>query len=200
MKKKISIGLLVIITLVTLFTMTGCVKKESNNSNTDTNNLKEYSIDGVSFKLDKKDTRDGIKYSYSSSFDRNYGASTSSYNLYYDKNKSTYDVSNLAFNLYVTVNIMQTEPNIEKYINQLKGNSSYQNLTQEQKTINGVTWEYITLDNYYETGSNDHYKNHTYLYEKYDGQYYVTYIISFNKADNIEEFENDLMNGIVFDK
>ena len=38
------------------------------------------------------------------------------------------------------------------------------------------------------------------LYEKYDGQYYVTYIISFNKADNIEEFENDLMNGIVFDK
>ena len=67
----------------------------------------------------------------------------------------------------------------------------------EQKKINDLTWEYITLDNYYD--NNNSYKNHSYYYETYDGKYYTTYIIQFNKVDNMEEFENDFIKNIVFE-
>ena len=194
MKKKIFIIVLIIISI---FTITGCGIKNNNNSNT--NNSKEYIINGIKIKLDKEDSRDGIKYKYSNSFARNYASSTTTYKLYYDEKKDKYDISNLAFYLNVTVDIMQTESAIEKDILKIKNNSSNKNITWEQKTINGITWEYITIDRYYDNNENEHFKNHTYLYEVYDGKYYKTYIVSFYKADNIEEFEKVFLKNIVFE-
>ena len=101
--------------------------------------------------------------------------------------KDKYDVSNLVFSISITANIMQSESNIEYAINKLNNNSSLKNISREQKKINDLTWEYITLDNYYD--NNNSYKNHSYYYETYDGKYYTTYIIQFNKVDNMEEFE-----------
>lgn len=192
MKKKILLGFLVIVGLLTI---TGCGKNSNNNSNAKSS--KEYNINGISFKLDKEDTISKMKYKVSNSFDRRDGASTTVYNLYYDENKDKYDVSNLVFSISITANIMQSESNIEYAINKLNNNSSLKNISREQKKINDLTWEYITLDNYYD--NNNSYKNHSYYYETYDGKYYTTYIIQFNKVDNMEEFENDFIKNIVFE-
>ena len=192
MKKKILLGLLVI---VALFTITGCGKNSNNNSNLKSS--KEYNINGISFELDKEDSISKMKYKVSNSFDRRSGASTTVYNLYYDENKDKYDASNLVFSISITANIMQSESNIEYAINKLNNNSSLKNISREQKKINDLTWEYITLDNYYD--NNNSYKNHSYYYETYDGKYYTTYIIQFNKVDNMEEFENDFIKNIVFE-
>ena len=194
MKKKI----LFIILIILAFVVTGCGTNNSNSSNA--KNSKEYKINGISFKLDKEDSRDGIKYNYSSAFDSKHAASTTTYKLYYDKTKDKYDISNIAFYFYVTADIMQQESNLEKDIAKIKNNSSLKNITREKKTINGITWEYLECDNYYETGSDKHIKNHTYLYEVFDGKYYVTYTISLNKVENMEEFENDFLNNITFEK
>lgn len=193
MKNRIVIGTLL---LVMLLIITGCGANDKSNS---TNNSKEYNIDGIKIKLDSEDTISGMKFKTSKSFDKRSGASATVYNLYYDDNKDKYDSSNLAFSLSIKANIMQTESSIENDINKLNTNSSLKNISREQKTINGITWEYITLDNYYETGSDDYFKNHSYYYEKYDGKYYTTYIIQFNKVDNMEEFENDFIKNIVFE-
>ena len=192
MKKKILLGLLVI---VALFTITGCGKNSNNNSNVKSS--KEYNINGISFELDKEDSISKMKYKVSNSFDRRAEASTTVYNLYYDENKDKYDASNLVFSISITANIMQSESNIEYAINKLNNNSSLKNISREQKKINDLTWEYITLDNYYD--NNNSYKNHSYYYETYDGKYYTTYIIQFNKVDNMEEFENDFIKNIVFE-
>lgn len=194
MKKKILLGFLVIVGLLAI---TGCGKNSNNNSNVKSS--KEYNINGISFELDKEDSISKMKYKVSNSFDRRAGASTTVYNLYYDENKDKYDVSNLVFGISITANIMQSESNIEYDINKLNNNSSLKNISREQKVINDITWEYISLDNYYKTGSNEHFKNHSYYYETYDGKYYTTYIVSFNKADNIEELENDFIKNIVFE-
>ena len=193
MKKKILLGFLAIVGLLTI---TGC-GKNSNNNNSNAKSSKEYNINGISFKLDKEDTISKMKYKVSNSFDRRDGASTTVYNLYYDENKDKYDVSNLVFSISITANIMQSESNIEYAINKLNNNSSLKNISREQKKINDLTWEYITLDNYYD--NNNSYKNHSYYYETYDGKYYTTYIIQFNKVDNMEEFENDFIKNIVFE-
>ena len=177
MKKKI---LLSIIVVFTLFIITGC---GANNSNSDSNS-KDYKIDGVSIKLDKEDSRSGMKYKTSKSFDSKNGSSTSTYYLYYDENKEKYDVSNIVFSISVTADIMQTESKIEYDIHKLNTNSSLKNITRDQKEINDINWEYISLDNYYETGTEEHFKIHSYYYELYDGKYYTTYIISFNKVCN----------------
>ena len=195
MKKKL---LLSIFVLLIVFTITGCGSNNKSN-NSGNKNSKEYTIDGVSIKLDSSDTRSKMKYITSKSFDSRNGSSTSTYYLYYDKNKDKYDVSNVVFSYSVTADIMQTESNIEKDINKLSTNSSLKNITREKKTINDITWEYVSLDNYYETGSDNHFNNHSYYYEKYDGKYYTTYIVSFNKTDNIKELENDIMNSITFE-
>ena len=192
MKKKIVLSLLVI---VALFTIAGCGKNSNNNSNVKSS--KEYNINGISFELDKEDSISKMKYKVSNSFDRRAGASTTVYNLYYDENKDKYDASNLVFSISITANIMQSESNIEYAINKLNNNSSLKNISREQKKINDLTWEYITLDNYYD--NNNSYKNHSYYYETYDGKYYTTYIIQFNKVDNMEEFENDFIKNIVFE-
>lgn len=192
MKKKILLGFLVIVCLLTI---TGCGKNSNNNSNVKSS--KEYNINGVSFKLDKEDSISNMKYKVSKSFDTRAGASTTVYNLYYDENKDKYDVSNLVFSISITADIMQSESNIEYAINKLNNNSSLKNISREQKNINDLTWEYITLDNYYD--NNNSYKNHSYYYETYDGKYYTTYIIQFNKVDNMEEFENDFIKNIVFE-
>ena len=129
--------------------------------------------------------------------DEKTGKDKTVYNLYYDENKDKYDASNLVFSISITANIMQSESNIEYAINKLNNNSSLKNISREQKKINDLTWEYITLDNYYD--NNNSYKNHSYYYETYDGKYYTTYIIQFNKVDNMEEFENDFIKNIVFE-
>lgn len=193
MKKKILLSILV---MLAVFTITGCT---SSNKSSSSDNLKEYKIDGVSIKLDKDESMSGMKYKTSKSFDSRNGVSTTVYSLYYDKNKDKFDASNLVFSISVTANIMQTESNIEYDIKKLNNNSSLKNITREQKEINDIKWEYISLDNYYETGSDNHYKNHSYYYELYDGKYYTTYIISFNKAENTEELENDFLKNIVFE-
>ena len=195
MKKKMFLSLLI---LIALFTITGCVANKKSNSPTN-NNSKEYKVDGVSIKLDSEDSMSKMKYKTSKSFDRRSGASTTVYSLYYDENKDKYDASNIVFSISVTANIMQSESSIEYDINKLNNNSSLKNISREQKKINDITWEYVSLDNYYETGSNDHFKIHSYYYETYDGKYYTTYIISFNKADNIEKLEKDFINSIVFE-
>ena len=192
MRKKILLGILV---LVALFTITGCGKNSNNNSNMKSS--KEYNINGISFELDKEDSISKMKYKVSNSFDRRTGASTTVYNLYYDENKDKYDASNLVFSISITANIMQSESNIEYDINKLNNNNSLKNISREQKKINDLTWEYITLDNYYD--NNNSYKNHSYYYETYDGKYYTTYIIQFNKVDNMEDFENDFIKNIVFE-
>lgn len=196
MKKKILLSILMI---VMIFIITGC---GSNNktSNSTGNSSKEYSINGIIIKLDSDDSMSKMKYKTSSSFDRRAGSSTTTYNLYSDNNKDKYDASNLAFSLSVTADIMQTESNIEYDINKLNNNSSLKNISREKKEINGITWEYVSLDNYYETGADNHFKNHSYYFETYDGKYYTTYIVSFNKADNIEDLENDILNSITFEK
>ena len=51
MRKKILLGILV---LVALFTITGCGKNSNNNSNVKSS--KEYNINGISFELDKEDS------------------------------------------------------------------------------------------------------------------------------------------------
>ena len=94
MKKKILLGLLVI---VALFTITGCGKNSNNNSNVKSS--KEYNINGISFELDKEDSISKMKYKVSNSFDRRAGASTTVYYLYYDENKDKYDASNLVFSI-----------------------------------------------------------------------------------------------------
>ena len=119
MKKKILLGFLVIVGLLTI---TGC-GKNSNNNNSNAKSSKEYNINGISFKLDKEDTISKMKYKVSNSFDRRDGASTTVYNLYYDENKDKYDVSNLVFSISITANIMQSESNIEYAINKLNNNS-----------------------------------------------------------------------------
>ena len=192
MKKKILLGFLVIVGLLTI---TGCGKNSNNNSNVKSS--KEYNINGISFELDKEDSISKMKYKVSNYFDRRAGASTTVYNLYYDENKDKYDASNLVFSISITANIMQSESNIEYAINKLNNNSSLKNISREQKKINDLTWEYITLDNYHD--NNNSYKNHSYYYETYDGKYYTTYIIQFNKVDNMEEFENDFIKNIVFE-
>ena len=188
--KKVILCLLV---FIALFTITGC--GVSNNSK----NLKEYNINGVSIKLDREESISGMKYKISKAFDRRAGASTTVYNLYYDNNKDKYDTSNLAFSLSITADIMQTSSNIEYDINKLNNNSSLKNIVRAQKTINGITWEYVSLDNYYDSNTTEHLENHSYYYETYDGKYYTTYIISFNKAENIGDLENDFLNSIVFE-
>ena len=197
MKKKYLIGVLVIIMC---FLVVGCGKTNSDSGNSSTNNSKEYKINGKSIKLDSEDDRDGIKYNISKSFEKKNSSSATTYYLYNDDSKDKYDVSNIAFSVSVTANIMQSESAIETYINKLNTNSSLKNITREKKTINDKTWEYVTLDNYYESGSDNHFKNHSYYYETYDGKYYTTYIVSFNKVDNNEELENDFMNNITFTK
>ena len=189
MKRKVLLSLLLVLSI---FIITGC--GVSNNSSG-----KNYDINGVSFKLDKVDSTSKMKYKISKSFDKRAGASTTTYTLYHDASKDKYDVSNIVLSISVTANIMETESNIEYDINKLNNNSSLKNITREKKTINDITWEYITLDNYYETNTNNYFKNHSYYYETYDGKYYTTYIISFNKADNIEEIENDFLNSIIFE-
>lgn len=190
MKRKVLLSILLI---ATFLIVTGC------GTNSNDNNKKEYNIDGVSFKLDDVDSRSGIKYIVSKSFDKRNGSSTTTYNLYYDKNKDKYDVSNIVFSISVTADIMQTESNIEYDINKLNNNGSLKNISREKKQINGITWEFISLDNYYEDDSNNYFKNHSYYYETYDGKYYTTYIISFNKVDSLEELENDFLNSITFE-
>ena len=192
MKKKILLSLFVI---VTLFAITGCGAKNEPSGKSS----KEYNIDGVSIKLDSEDTTSKMKYKVSSSFDRRVGSSTTVYTLYYDKNKDKYDVSNTVFSISITANIMQSESSIEYDINKLNNNSSLKNITREEKTINDIKWQFVSLDNYYETGSNEHFKIHSYYYETYDGKYYTTYTVSFNKADNIGDLENDFLNSIVFE-
>lgn len=194
MKKLVLFSLLIIISLVVI---TGCVTNKKSNSSSD-NSLKEYNIDGVSFKLDGEDSTSGMKYNISKDFDKRNGASTTTYTLYKDKNKDKYDVANIVFSLSITADIMQTESNIESDINKLNNNISLKNITRDKKNINGITWEFISLDNYYDTGSDNHFKNHSYYYESYDGKYYTTYIVSFNKVDNTEEFENEFLSSIVF--
>lgn len=193
MKKKIFLSLLLIVAMLTI---TGCEKSNGSKSS----NSKEYTVDGISFKLDKDDSRSGMKYKISKSFDGRSGSSTSTYYLYYDDTKDKYDISNIALSISVTADIMQTESAIENNIAKLNINSSLKNITRDKKTINDITWDYVTLDNYYETGKDDHFKNHTYYYEKYDGKYYTTYTVSFNKADNIGELESDFLNNITFEK
>ena len=194
MKRKI----VLIILFLMILTLTGCGLKNKSNKSSN-NNAKEYKIDGVTFKLDSEDSRSKMKYLTSKSFEKKNGSSTTTYYLYYDNNKDKYDVSNIVFSVSVTANIMQTSSNLEYDIKKLDTNSSLQNITREKKTINGITWDYVSLDNYYQTGSNIHFNNHSYYYETFDGTYYTTYIVSFNKTDNIAELENDFLNSIVFE-
>lgn len=186
MKKKILLVILIILGIVT-----GCGASNKNS--------KEYKIDGVSFKLDSEDSMSKMKYKISKSFDKKSKASSTIYNLYYDENKDKYDISNVVFSLSVTADIMQTESYIEYDINKLNNNSSLKNISREQKEINGITWEYVSLDNYYETGTDKYLKNHTYFYETYDGKYYTTYTIAFNNVENIGSLEEDFLNSVTFE-
>ena len=194
MKKNIFFILL----LIMIILATGC-GANNNNNNTEVNSSKEYNMNGVSFQLDRNDSISKMNYITSSSFDRRVKSSTTTYCLYYDESKDKYDISNIAFSFSVTADIMQTESKIEYDINKLNNNSSLKNISREQKKIKDITWEYISLDNYYETGTNEHFKNHSYYYETYDGKYYTTYMVSFNKAEDIEDLENDILNSIVFE-
>ena len=193
MKKKI---LLSLITLVIVFIITGCGENNKDNNSSE-KHMKEYNINGISIKLDSEDSISKMKYKISKSFNRRVGSSTTVYNLYYDENKDKYDISNIVFSLSITADIMQSASALENDINKLNNNSSLKNISREQKTINGITWQYVSLDNYYETGN--YFKNHSYYYETFDGKYYTTYTISFNKAENIEDLENDFLNSIVFE-
>ena len=192
MKKRIFLSVLI---LIVIFTITGC----GTNNNSSGKNSKEYNIDGISIKLDKEDSISGMKYKISKSLNRRGGASATIYNLYYDENGDKFAVSNIVFSLTITADIMQSKSYLEYDINKLNNNSSLKNITREKKEINGITWEYVSLDNYYETGTNNHFKNHSYYYETYDGKYYTTYTISFNKAENTADLENDFLNSIVFE-
>lgn len=194
MKNKLTL----IILLIMIFITVGCGANKQSNDSGD-KKIKEYNISGISFKLDDEDSNSKMKYKTSKSFDKKIGSSTTTYYLYYDKNKDKYDVSNIVFSYSVTANIMQTQSSLEYTINRLNSNSSLKNISRSQKNINNITWEYVTLDNYYDSNTTDHFSNHSYYYETYDGKYYTTYTVSFNKVDNIEEVENDILNSIVLE-
>ena len=190
MKKKIIIGLFII---SLLFIVSGCGNKNINNSN----DGKIYKVNGVSIKLDKEDDRDNIKYKTSSSFTRDYKTTMSTYTIYKDNSKSKYDLSNIVLRLDVNVDIMNTESQIEKEIKIINRNENFKNLIQNQKIINGTTWEYFTFEN--NNDSSNPFEEHLYIAEKKVNKYYSVYKIYFSFADDIEEFEEEFMNRIVFE-
>ena len=185
--KKFLLGLIIIC----LFAITGCGNKQEIS-----NNGKECNINGVSVKLNKEDNRDGIKYMISSSFERDYKASTSTYTIYKDKNGDKYDLSNIVFRLDVNVDEMNLESKIEKEKELIKRKDNFEDVIQEQKLINGTTWEYSSFYNTYD--ANNRFKEHVYVTEKKVNQYYYLYKVYFSYAEDIAEFEEAFMNNVRF--
>ena len=191
MKKKILLGLFII---SLLFVTSACGANKNNNNS---NDGKTYKVNGVSIKLDKDDDRDDIKYKTSSSFTRNYKTTMSTYTIYKDNSKSKYDLSNIILRVDVNVDIMNTDSQLEKEIKVLNRSESFKNVVQNQKNINGTTWEYFTFEN--NNDSSNPFKEHLYITEKKKDKYYTVYKVYFSFADDIEEFEQAFMNSIVFD-
>ena len=188
MKKIVLLSLIV---LIGVFVLTGC-----ENISKKTVDGKTYNINGISVKLDKSDERDGMKYKTSSSFEKDYKSTTTTYTSYIDKNKDKHDLSNIKFRLDVTVDIMNLESRIEKEKKLITSKDNFKNVKQDQKVIDEITWDYFTFDNAYENTS---FKEHLYLTERKMNNYYYVYKVYFSYAEDIEEFEEAFMNNVKFE-
>ena len=190
MKKKILLSILV---LIGVFIVTGC----GNSNNNQVSNGKTYNVNGISINLDKDDNRDNIKYKTSSSFIRDYKTTMSTYSIYKDSTKNKYDLSNLTFRLDVNVDIMNIESTLEKEKSLVTKKDTFKNVLQNQKEINGTTWEFFSFDNVYD--EENQFKEHLYITERKVDNYYYLYKVYFSRAENIDEFEEAFMDSIIFD-
>jgi hypothetical protein len=188
LKRKV----IILLFICGLILITGCGKDTNK-----TNDSKLYNINGISIKLDREDFRESLRFKTSTSFVVDYNSTTTTYTIYKDENKDRYDLSNLKFRLDVYVDTMNTESTIDKEIQFVQNNDHFQNIVQEKRRINDKTWEYFSVDNYYD--DTNVFQEHIYISERKINDFYFMYKIYFSCAEDIEEFEREFMNSIQYE-
>ena len=186
MKKKILLGLLV---LVGLFTITGCGSSNSDSKNKNSSSdAKVITIDDNKIKLDKKDDYNGkIEYAYSSSFKLDSLGTTRFYS-FVDKDD----------NELVQISVNTTYETPDRTISLLESNyynNNTNDVKSENKTINDMDCVYIEYNN---TTKDIDYENHEYyyLFDKEDKNYFYIKIKAKGSLNGYKELEEELVNNV----
>ena len=185
MKRKIILGIIVI---VSLFTITGCNKNTSKDNN-ESSKLKEITIGDKKIQLDKKDNYNNkVEYAYSSSFNISSLGTNRIYKLL-DKDE------NELLAIYTNTTYETPEQTLSMLEKDYYNNNTI-NVKSSNKTINDMDCTYIEYNN---TTKGIDYVNHEYyyLFDKEENNYFYIKIKTNKSIEDYKELEDELINNVV---
>jgi hypothetical protein len=175
--------LIISILLISIFVLTSCNLYEKD----------VFNVNGIKVKLDREDDfEEKVTYLTSKDFLKYYNEFSGN-ELYILKDyKEPVNMNNKIISIVINAKKGYTiNDEIEHY---KEYPDSDKDISQSEKTINGVTWTYFKYINHIDDAGDI--KTHKYCYEKtIDGSIFLI-SVTFKRADNIKKFEEVFMKNI----